>query len=245
VIPVEQLPAARRMSLARRNAARHQLVDVVNAEPKRWRPRWRSPGFAIALGFTVAVGGGAAASSIYLTKGPIPSSPKGGLDFAKAPDFIAVAGRGATAGQSASFRPIRRWRCPGLRGRSHYPHRPPLPWYRVREDWQVTRIGSVHDRNRLERCDNGDGSVLVHSGGASQRGWHGDPDRGGGDLESRIQRQCDLCPLVNGPRWLHHFNLATTYYKGSREDYRDRDELVWTLGLMLSPTRWLRRQSHI
>jgi hypothetical protein len=92
VIPVEQLPAARRMSLARRNAARHQLVDVVNAEPKRWRPRWRSPGFAIALGFTVAVGGGAAASSIYLTKGPIPSSPKGGLDFAKAPDFIAVAG---------------------------------------------------------------------------------------------------------------------------------------------------------
>jgi hypothetical protein len=74
----------------RQVAARRQLEAVV-AEKKRLRWPWR-PGVFVAIGTCVALGGGSAVAAAYLTRGPVPVSANGSLNFKLAPDFVSVVG---------------------------------------------------------------------------------------------------------------------------------------------------------
>lgn len=95
--PVLDLPSERSLGLARQAAARAQLERYATSRRERITTRWRGVALGFGLGLGLVVAGGAAASTIYLTKGPIPIV-NGTLDTKHAPDFISVSADGKIIG---------------------------------------------------------------------------------------------------------------------------------------------------
>jgi len=95
--PFPQLPPDRSLPRQRHAAARAQLQRYATSRRERVVQRWRGAAVAMGLGLGLAVAGGAAAGTVYLTRGPIPTV-NGRLDVALAPDFIRVASSGLAVG---------------------------------------------------------------------------------------------------------------------------------------------------
>jgi PASTA domain len=91
------LPRDRSLTPARQHAARSQLERFATSRRERIAYRWRTGALVLGLGVTVGVAGGAAAGTIYLTKGPVPIV-NGSADFDQAPDFVSVVSNGAAVG---------------------------------------------------------------------------------------------------------------------------------------------------
>jgi hypothetical protein len=84
------------MPVARHHAARRQLVDVANGST---RLGWRfGRGVTVSVAIGLAVAGGASATAFLPSKGPVPSSSNGSIDWGKVPDFISVVSDGKTVG---------------------------------------------------------------------------------------------------------------------------------------------------
>ena len=84
-----QLPQERDLPSGRQRAARSQLEQYAKGWRERMAQRWGRSAAVLGLGVGLAVAGGAAASTIYLTKGPVPIV-NGQMDTSRAPDFISV-----------------------------------------------------------------------------------------------------------------------------------------------------------
>jgi hypothetical protein len=91
--PVLHLPPERPLPPDRHAAARTQLERYATSRRERIVSRWRSFAVVLGLGLGLTVAGGAAAGTIYLTRGPLPIA-HGTLDIGHAPDFIRVASHG-------------------------------------------------------------------------------------------------------------------------------------------------------
>ncbi len=90
-----QVPQERSLPAGRHAAARSQLEHYATSWRERLGRRWHHLGVVIGLGIGLSVAGGAAAGTIYLTKGSIPTV-NGQLDTRRAPDFIRIAAGGVT-----------------------------------------------------------------------------------------------------------------------------------------------------
>ena len=90
-----QIPEERSLPVGRHAAARSQLEGYATSWRERLGRRWHHLGIVIGLGIGLSVAGGAAAGTIYLTKGPIPMV-NGQPDIQRAPDFIRIASGGVT-----------------------------------------------------------------------------------------------------------------------------------------------------
>lgn len=92
-----QLPPQRELRPERRTAARSQLEQYAKGWRERIAQRWGRWAAVLGLGVGLAVAGGAAASTIYLTKGPVPTV-NGRIDIQRVPDFISVTSGGRIVG---------------------------------------------------------------------------------------------------------------------------------------------------
>ena len=93
---LDQLPPVRPMPVARRHAARRQLVEVANGTT---RAGWRfGRGVTLSVGIGLAVAGGAGAAAFLPSKGPVPISSSGSINWSKVPDFVQVVSGGKTVG---------------------------------------------------------------------------------------------------------------------------------------------------
>lgn len=84
-----RLPPERDLPSERQRAARSQLEHYAKGWRQRIAQRWGRRAAVLGLGVGLAVAGAAAASTIYLTKGPVPTV-NGQFDINHAPDFISV-----------------------------------------------------------------------------------------------------------------------------------------------------------
>jgi len=91
------LPKERPLPSGRHAAARAQLERYATSRRERISQRWRRGAVVVGLGLGLSVAGGAAAGTIYLTKGPVPTV-NGTLDFQNAPDYISVIWHGTLVG---------------------------------------------------------------------------------------------------------------------------------------------------
>jgi hypothetical protein len=91
------LPPERSLPRQRHAAARAQLERFATSRRERLHQRWRRTAVVLGLGLGLTVAGGAAAGTIYLTKGTVPTV-NGTLDFRHAPDFISVGSSGIVVG---------------------------------------------------------------------------------------------------------------------------------------------------
>ena len=93
---LDELPPVRHMPVTRHHAARRQLVDVANSTT---RLGWRfGRGVTVSVAIGLAVAGGASAAAFLPSKGPVPSSSNGSIDWGKVPDFISVESDGKPVG---------------------------------------------------------------------------------------------------------------------------------------------------
>ena len=93
---LDQLPPVRPMPTARHHAARRQLVDVANGTT---RLGWRfGRGVTVSVGIGLAVAGGAGAAALLPSKGPVPISSSGSINWSKVPDFVSIVSDGKTVG---------------------------------------------------------------------------------------------------------------------------------------------------
>ena len=83
-----EVPLARALPAVRAAAARRQLEVYVGGSRLRFRFSWRTGLTASVI--TLATVGGGLAVAANLTKGPVPISPNGTLEFGKAPSFVSV-----------------------------------------------------------------------------------------------------------------------------------------------------------
>ena len=93
---LDQLPPSRPMPTARHHAARRQLEDVVVGSPRSWWRVSRRVTGGVVVGLVFA--GGAAASVVLASKGPIPFANNGSITWNKVPDYISVSSRGKIVG---------------------------------------------------------------------------------------------------------------------------------------------------
>jgi len=95
--PVLYLPPERPLPRERHGAARAQLELYATSRRERIIQQWRRAAVVLGLGLGLTVAGGAAAGTIYLTRGPVPTV-NGSLDLQHAPDFISVISQGRIVG---------------------------------------------------------------------------------------------------------------------------------------------------
>lgn len=92
----DQLPPLRLMPAARHHGARRQLVEVANGTT---RLGWRfGRGTTLSVGIGLAVAGAAGAAAVLPSKGPVPSSSSGSIDWNRVPDFVSVVSDGKAVG---------------------------------------------------------------------------------------------------------------------------------------------------
>lgn len=89
-VPERPLPPDRHV------AARRQLQEVVSRPRRLFFGRFRRAGVALGIGIGLSLAGGAAAATLYLTKGPVPSPTNGHIPSSKVPDFVSVDGHSGT-----------------------------------------------------------------------------------------------------------------------------------------------------
>lgn len=93
---LDQLPPSRPMPTARHHAARRQLEDVVVSAPRTWWRVSRGVTGAVVIGLVIA--GGAAAAVLLTSKGPIPFTSNGSIEWNKVPNYISVYSGGKVVG---------------------------------------------------------------------------------------------------------------------------------------------------